>query len=513
MDETIDFLNTPSVGIVLPIYNQKREYIFECLFTIEHQLYKNIKLIIVIDGANSDTIKYILEGVNILKTLPYEIVQRSENKGIAYSLNEGFSYLKDYSLLTWISSDNRHNPEFLYELVNAMMSENGNTVLVYSLFDLINEHGIKTSDRDLGYIPFMNRPKEHIIQNCFIGASFLFKRDAYEKSGGYNPKYEKVEDYEFWIRLINLGEIKFLNKSLMDYRLDGEYSYTTTTPKEELMFRGLEASYDHRILGNDIPKVTVLLTGHNHEKYIYRSIQSVLKQTYDNFHLILLDDASNDNTWHIMNQTFDSRIIPIRLSINRGKAATLNIGLDYALGEYILELDGDDWLEPNTLEIMVTEMDRQPSSVALCYANRKIWFDNNGELSEGPIYSGLTHTDKYDVLVKLQTHGPRLYRKSALIEVGKWPIESFPGKRNIIEDYHLMLILSEKYKFYWIDKVLYNQLRHARNLTLVNSDECRAQIKHIIENKLIQWGNRYKPIFHTNEYWVTKVELVSNGKD
>lgn len=132
------------------------------------------------------------------------------------------------------------------------------------------------------------------------------------------------------------------------------------------------ASVINRRNFGDIPKVTVIITSHNHEAYINTCVQSVLNQTFTDFHLVIVDTGSTDRTMYAINYLRDSRIMSISL-LPRIKAEAMNIAMNYVLGEYVLELDGDGWIDPQTLQILVTEMDAQPPTTGMVYANRKIW--------------------------------------------------------------------------------------------------------------------------------------------
>lgn len=498
------------VGVVLPVYHQQPQYIFECIQSLEDQTYRNFKLIIVIDGANEETVQAVNEAVKVL-TIPFQIVHRRENLGIAYTLNEGFSHLKECPYLTWVSSDNRHYPNFLMTLVNAMNSVPKETVLVYSLYHRINENGVQVTSIEWQHFitSYMKRKKEDIYSTCFLGASFLFKREAFEKAGGYNNKYPAAQDHDFWMKIVRYGDIFFVEEYLMDYRFNGKYSLTTTMPSEELILESMRSSIENRMSIGDIPKVSVLLTSYNHSKYIDHAIESVLNQTFTNFHLVTVDDGSTDGTQGIIYQKKDPRFIQLFLN-HRGKADALNIGLEFCLGEYVLELDGDDWLDPQTLDIMVKELDQQPLNVGMAYANRKLWYQSGENLIEGPIIPGTAYIDKYDVLSRIQTHCPRLYRKSAIESVGGWK-KMIGDQPAILDDFLMFLDLAEKYEFHWINGALYHQRRHAENITILKQAEINAEIQKIVNEKLKKWGNEYIPEFTYHDGSLTKIDLKPGG--
>ena len=510
---SISAKSNDKVGVVLPVYNQERDYLFECVQAIENQKYRNFELVIVIDGANAQTVKAVYEASKLL-TCKYSIVHRIFNKGIAYSLNEGFERLLDCALLTWISSDNIQWPNFLEKLVASMKNATPDTVLVYSLYHPIDEKRVSRDINNSWYpalTEMMKRPKEEIMLTCFIGASFLFTREAYEQADGYDPKYGLVSDYEFWIRLMPLGEFLFLSEPLMDYRLNGKYSLTTITASEELYLQSMSASIDHRRKNGDIPKVTVIITASNHANYIKNCIQSVLNQTFSSFHIVALDVGSTDSTLSEIYSIHDSRIIPIHIN-KRPKAEALNIGLQYVLGEYVLELDGDDWLDPSSLEIMIGEMLSLPSSVGLVYANRQVWFEENGGLLEGPIYKGISYRDKYEVLEKFQTHCPRLYRSSTLKELNGW-MTTIQGEPLLADDFAMFLRIAENFELHWIDKDLYHQRRHSNNITIKEKEILNNQFRMIAQESLLRWGNVYEANFEVIDGTITKIMLVPTGKE
>lgn len=477
----------PKIGLVLPVYNQHAGYINECLESVEAQRFRDFRAEIVIDGANAGT----REAVKIASrrlTIPYTICEQEKNRGIAFSLNTGFAKLTDCDYLTWVSSDNRYQPEFLSELLAALEASPAGTVLAYSLFYVINERGERVQEPEKAMVTFMRRPREHILQHCFVGASFLFRKEAYLRTGGYDPRYEKAEDHEFWMRLLQLGDIKFVPAPLMEYRMGGKYAYTTNSSREEIIRKSALASFETRRRTQDLPKASVLISALNQEKFIAQAINSVLAQSFRSFHLIVVDDGSSDRTWQEMNKFFDERIILLCLSKNRGNAAALNYGLRFALGEYILELDGDDWLAPRALETLVREMDRQPGDVAMVYANRQLWYESERGLQPGPVVPGINYRDKYEFLEKQQTHCPRLYRKAALDAVGGWRTKIY-DQRLLAVDFDLMLRLAGLFRYSWVNQPLYNQRRHPENITVLEGEECRRQVQYLAREACKRWSS------------------------
>lgn len=98
--------------------------------------------------------------------------------------------------------------------------------------------------------------------------------------------------------------------------------------------------------------VSIIMPAFNCEKYVAESIESVLKQTYTNWEMIIVNDKSSDNTKKIieMYEKSESRIKLINLEKNQGAAVARNIALEEAKGQYIAFLDSDDRWKNKKLE-------------------------------------------------------------------------------------------------------------------------------------------------------------------
>jgi glycosyltransferase involved in cell wall biosynthesis len=120
-------------------------------------------------------------------------------------------------------------------------------------------------------------------------------------------------------------------------------------------------------------KVSVVIPAYNQAQFLGEAIQSVLDQTYPNFELLVVNDASPDNTAEVVGQFSDPRMRYIAHEENRGLPAARNSGMRAAEGELIALLDGDDFFHPDKLAAHVDFYKQHPRTGAT-YNNR---FDLN----------------------------------------------------------------------------------------------------------------------------------------
>ena len=117
------------------------------------------------------------------------------------------------------------------------------------------------------------------------------------------------------------------------------------------------------------PTVSVVIPAYNHERYVAGAMGSVLGQTFADFELIVVDDASSDATWDIVTGFADPRIHAVRHQANLGAHATLNEGIAKARGQFIALLNSDDVFAPRRLEVMVTAAHRAPGAAVFAFTD------------------------------------------------------------------------------------------------------------------------------------------------
>lgn len=127
-----------------------------------------------------------------------------------------------------------------------------------------------------------------------------------------------------------------------------------------------------------MPKVTVLMSVYNGERFLREAIESILVQSFQDFEFIIIDDGSTDSTLEIIQSYDDTRIRLIENEMNLGLSRSLNRGLKLAKGQFIARQDADDVSEPERLARQVTFLETHNDVVLLGTSYQEI--DTHGSL-------------------------------------------------------------------------------------------------------------------------------------
>lgn len=128
-----------------------------------------------------------------------------------------------------------------------------------------------------------------------------------------------------------------------------------------------------------LPQISVIMTNYNKHRFIAQAVQSVLKQTFADFELIVVDDASTDPSEKILNELAktDSRIKVLLNSANMGPSYCRNKALKISAGRYICFVDSDDVIRAERLEKMVHEIAARPGHIVYTHV---CIIDENGNM-------------------------------------------------------------------------------------------------------------------------------------
>lgn len=192
------------------------------------------------------------------------------------------------------------------------------------------------------------------------------------------------------------------------------------------------------------PKVSIITITYNRARYIKEAIESVLVQSFGDWELIIIDDASTDNTPAIVQEYAqkDSRIRYFRNETNLKIPRSRNLGLKMAEGKYIAVLDSDDvWAEPDKLRKQVEFLENNPEYALV--GGGVIFIDENGR----EISRRLNPSDDKEIRRRILfknpfVHSGVLYLRKAALESG-----GYDENLNVSEDYDLWLKMGRTWKF------------------------------------------------------------------
>jgi glycosyltransferase involved in cell wall biosynthesis len=235
------------------------------------------------------------------------------------------------------------------------------------------------------------------------------------------------------------------------------------------------------------PLISVVMPTYNHARYISEAITSVLKQTYGNLELIIIDNYSEDNTEAIV-KSFADEDNRIRYQKFRNKgviAASRNEGIKLACGEYIAFIDSDDSWLPNKLERVMRVFDQNRDVDLVCHNEYHVSGDDNKVIMIGKYGP---HKKYRDMLFKGNSISTSavVVRRDKVLKAGL-----FSEQKEFIlaEDYELWLRLSEICKITYLHEVLGNWRTHATSLS-GNIERHTANILNVVNYHFKQWPKR-----------------------
>ncbi|WP_134699051.1 glycosyltransferase family 2 protein [Ammoniphilus sp. YIM 78166] len=257
-----------------------------------------------------------------------------------------------------------------------------------------------------------------------------------------------------------------------------------------------------------VGKVTVVIPVYNRALLLSKAVDSVLAQSYKDWNLVIVDDASTDHSLEICsNYLGDSRIRVLQMPENSGTGKCLNYALSFIDTPYFVILDSDDWLEPTTLDVLLKKMEEEPSTTSLVYGNTKIWKEDQNGLHFRSIRKYRSFQDKYDFIMYPHIPYPRFFRTETVREVRGFESD-IPYEGRYGEDRYLLLKLIAVSRFSWIDEDLYNLRIHSTNITKTDQKKFATVREYLYSKMLQEWGGKYRPIFEMRkDGWLVLREL------
>ena len=390
------------ISIVIPVYNAEK-YLEQCLNSIQNQTYKNFEVILVNDGSIDHSETICKEFVEVDTRFRYFL---KVNGGASSARNFGLDHVTG-DFITFIDADDWVDENHLEVLINNI-KENNSDMAVSSIkkFDNVSSFEFRVYSNQEKYLLNYNKlnrdeflvilPKLIHASNSYkIAVSKLFKKELV-KDIRFDESIVYGEDLDFFFKIYNnINSISYVDEVTYVYRLHDESTSSKfnqqyaeqelliykkmyekieelglstihyyTTIRDLLEFR--KDYLENRVLFNKYldfleikeksvtyPEdlISIIVPIYNVSPYLQLCLESIEKQTYPHFEVLLINDGSRDNSKDICQEFIhkDKRFRYFEQE-NLGISAARNTGILNSNGEFITFIEGDDFVDPNYLE-------------------------------------------------------------------------------------------------------------------------------------------------------------------
>jgi len=487
------------VSIVIPVYNRK-EKLAKTIAALTHQTYPNeLMEIIIADDGSSDNPQELCETFKSFFKMSY-IYQEDRgyrlseirNKGVDAAIHEQIIIL-DCDMLplpnlveSYMKYAHISNKAVLIGGRRYVNTDNVSWEEIID--DITSVSTLPSLDSGTGKIPEKGKPPSedwrykiyrstNQLKNskypfrAFCGGNVCFHKSLIQDVGGFDEDFTAwgAEDTEFGFRVYNQGywfipvdgaEALHQEPPEGSNETDRDAGKAITQPllieKCPAFYRRMEKD---RIY--EVPKVSIYIPAYNAEKFIVEAINSALNQTYTDIEIVVVNDGSIDSTGELLDSIYSSnRRVRIIHQKNGGISSATNTAINACRGEYILQLDSDDAILPETVELLVAVLDR--NDIGFVYGDSYL-IDSEGN-NIGRAYSWSMY-DRYKLLDGMMIHHPRMFRKRDFNRT-----RQFNNDLSNAVDYDFFLKMSEITDGFHLQTPLYLYRQHNTNTSIVNTD-------------------------------------------
>lgn len=387
------FEYNPKISIVVPMYNTPEKYFKELLESITEQTYENWELCLA-DGSPKRA-EYLEDLIQPLgDKIKYKLL--SENKGISGNSNEALKLVTG-DFIALLDHDDIIPKFALYEIVKTI-NENPDVDFIYTDEDKILEENKKRISPHFKQDYALDTLRSY----NYICHFSIFKKELMDKLGGFNSEFDGSQDYDLILRATEQAkQIVHIPKILYNWRISSTSVASGAAAKPyayEAAKRAILASIerhgiqgakveDSRIIGlykvtypvKGEPKISIIIPNKDHKKDLKRCIKSILKSTYKNYEIIIVENNSKEKNifkyYKKLEKNPNIKIEKCEMSIfNYSKLN--NYGASKASGEYFVFLNNDTKIITNNwLETIISNCQREEIGAIgakLIYKNKRI---------------------------------------------------------------------------------------------------------------------------------------------
>lgn len=421
--------------------------------------------VLLLEPSNLENLAQTLTSLNFISNRVRDVTIIGEHKPPLRLENTSFLQEIPYTYLFYTNLEIGLN-EYIHTLSGAY-------VLVLYDQDFINsniqETRLHLSDNQ-GVMVYPYQIRDKVIQRpFFIKVSFLKQNNSFLKDQA--PFKEAV--LSLWLSRIQKPYILTINKSFIS-----QFKKKMSTT----MYQKIILAEKYQMNNNSYlskPSISVLLTNFNMSKYVGVSLSSCFSQNKLPNQVLVMDDGSTDDSYKKLELWRDTLGFQLFRQENLGKAKALNNLLPYVETEFFLELDADDWLDPDAFLVIASQLQSISDDTAVLYGNLRKWKQTKHEdLMYKGIAKGRPVYTKNQLLSYLFPLGPRIYRTSSVKRNNGFPIIDFMESR-MYEDVVTLTKLLEKEKLQYRDFTVYNVREHSQSITKKSRPDWSDFIKYL----------------------------------
>ncbi|TYR81745.1 glycosyltransferase family 2 protein [Priestia megaterium] len=227
------------------------------------------------------------------------------------------------------------------------------------------------------------------------------------------------------------------------------------------------------------PSLSIMIATYNMAEYIDTAINSCFLQSTLPNKVYVIDDGSADGSYIQLQKWKKHAQFELFQTENGGKARALNKLLPSIETEFVLELDADDWLDPDALGTICQYLNTLPPDAAVLYGNLRRWKQTStGNIRHKKVVRGTPVHKKHELLAYRFPLGPRIYRASMLKKNNGFPILPFENGR-MYEDVSVLNDLLKTSRLIYEDFTVYNVREHKCSTTKKNHPNWSDFIKYL----------------------------------
>ena len=437
------------ITVLMSVYNGER-YINEAINSILGQTLKKFEFLIINDGS-TDRTSEILQKYDDPRIA---VIDNKGNISLTKSLNKGLQIAQG-EYIARQDADDISLPRRL-EIQAEFLDKNPDCALVGCAYYKMDENGelcslVEVLSKDSDIREGLKK------QNWFGHGCIMMRKDALIDVGGYKEKYNFAQDYDLWLRISENYKVANIEEPLYYWRLTPS-CISKGKEAEQRYYANLAVSDAKKREAQKILKkntastimVSVIVPTFNRPDMLIETLKSILNQTYDDFEIIVVNDAGVDVKKEIDLLNKNNNIIYINHANNRGLAAARNTGIKAASGKYIAYLDDDDVYYPDHLETLVNCLENSEYKVAYtdAYMVTQERKNSNYVIKKKDIPFSLDFD--YDRIL-VENFVPVLclmHERSCLEEIGL-----FYENLTVCEDWDFLIRISRKFEIAHVKKV------------------------------------------------------------